>query len=251
MHRKKPFIQNRPSQKKIDRAEHEQCYRVAKKLLRHFDLDPNLIDVFTKNQKLRLLHHFYKTPFVKPLKEKTVPRQYIRNISNTVIQFMKENYWGDPENKLSYMELATFGLSFLSNIEQVYREDGFTPDTMQYDAAAKICAKFDRDEVLNTAFNDVQYEIWYLTRSYSRVNYRMYGFEMGCEEFPRSHGNGSDYKVSFRLTAQESESKNFVIHNIVRKAYRMFETSDGLYFPKPMQLALYQNRDEKSDITLT
>jgi hypothetical protein len=181
------------------------------------------------------LHHFYRTPFVKPFKEKTVPRHYIRNISTTVIRYMKENFWGDPENKLTYMELATFGLSFLSNIEQVHEENGFIPGTIQYDAAAQICAKFNRDEVLNTAFKDVQYEIWYLTRSYSRVNYRMYGFELCCEEFPRSYAKGSDFKVSFRLTARESESKNFLIKNIFRKAYRMFETSDGLYFPKPMQ----------------
>jgi hypothetical protein len=148
---------------------------------------------------------------------------------------MKENFWGDPENKLTYMELATYGLSFLSNIEQLHRESSFVPGTMQYGAAARICEKFDRDEVLNTAFKEVQYEIWYLTRCYSRVNFRMYGFELGCEEFPRSHAGGSDFKLSFRLTARESEAKNFVIKNIVRKTYRMFEMSDGLYCPKPMQ----------------
>ncbi|MDR0698020.1 MAG: hypothetical protein LBG28_02195, partial [Tannerella sp.] len=71
-------------------------------MLRHYELEPELIDVFTKKQKEVLLKLCYDQPDVKAKKERTVPRQYVRNINNDTYQFMKTHYWGKPENQLTY-----------------------------------------------------------------------------------------------------------------------------------------------------
>ena len=240
MAKKKQFRQGKSvSKKHISNSEKEQCYLVSKKILRHFELSPDLIDVFSKKQKERLLNKCYETPYIKPVKERTVPRQYVRNISSTVFQFLKTNFWGNPENRITYMELATYGLSFLSNIEYLFRENMYAEGTPQLEAARQICGKFNRDEVLNTAFKDVLDEVWHLTRSYSRVNFRMYGFEFNCDKIPKECGCCYTMKLAIRLTAQESESKVFAFNNIERKAFRMLDTADGLYLPKPAYI--FQN----------
>jgi len=74
--------------------EMQQVYLVAKKLMLHFELDPKLLDVFTKKQKEKLYHIYYITPIIKSQKERTVPRQYIRNINNDAYQFIKTTYYG-------------------------------------------------------------------------------------------------------------------------------------------------------------
>lgn len=234
---KKKTRQNTPVKKKSSlRSELEQGYLVAKKILRHFDLAPELIDVFTKKQRERLLHKFYVSPQIKTAKERTVPRQYVKNINTATFQFMKTHFWGNPDNELSYLELATYGLSFLSTIEQHYRNDMYAEGTPQQDVARQLCEKFDRDDVLNTAFKDVMYEVWYMTRSYSRVTYRMYGFELDCDKLPLACGCCFNYRVTIRLTAQECETKDFTYNNITRKAFRLFDTADGLYLPRPVQI---------------
>jgi hypothetical protein len=212
----------------------EQGYIVSKKILCHFELEPELIDVFTKKQKEHLFHKFYETPSIKPAREKTVPRQYIRNINTAIFQFMKSKFWGNPENRLSYMDLATYGLSFLSSIEYDFQNNLYAADTPQYEATRRICEKFDRDEVMNTAFKEVLDEVWYLTRSYSRFNYRMYGFSFDCDR--KQMGYGFHYRLSIKLTAQECEMKAFNHNNVYRKAFRMFNTDNGLYLPRPVRI---------------
>jgi hypothetical protein len=229
--------------KKIPKEESAQCYLVAKKLLRHFELDPKLLDVFTKNQKERLYRIYYVTPVIKPQKERTVPRQYTRNINNDAYQYMKTNFWGKPENQLTFFELATSGLSFLSTIQDMFKENCvFTAGTPQFEAAKLIAEKFDRDELMNIAFDDVSDHIFYITRGYSRVNFRMYGHTLDCEKMPSKRcncGHCFEYRISFLITVQECETKFFSFNNIYRKTYRMFRPDDGRYVSKP--LTIFQN----------
>jgi len=237
MAKKKRFQPIKQSSHKVSnkklRAQYEQCYIVAKKILRHFELKPELIDVFTKRHKERLLHVFYVTPVVKPDKEKTVPRQYIRNINTATYQYLKNNYWGNPENNITLTELATYGLSFLSNIEQAFEEKIFDENSPQFEAARTICEKFNRDEVLNTEFSGLITDIYYLTSGYSKVNFRMYGFSFDCEKITKSCGCCHDYRFAVRITAKNSEEKIFIHNDIKRKAFRMYQTDIGNYLPEP------------------
>ena len=75
-----PFKTNLPRTKTVSQAELNRSCNVAKKVLRFLELEPNIIDVFTKKQKSYFLHNFYEPPIVKPDKPNTVPRQYVKNI---------------------------------------------------------------------------------------------------------------------------------------------------------------------------
>ena len=231
--------------------EMQQTYLVAKKLLYHFELDPKLLDVFTKRQKERLYHIYYLTPIIKPEKERTVPRQYVRNINNDAYNFIKTTFWGRPEAKITFFEFYTAGLSFLSSIQGMFKEDNlFESGTPQYESASRICEKFDRDELLNKSCNKVSTYIFYLTRGYSRVNFRMYGHTMDCDKILSKRcncGHCFEYRISYRITVQESETKYFSFNNIYRKTFRLFEPADGLYLPKPLtlhQTAIFPNEKE-------
>lgn len=195
-----------------------------------------MIDVFTKKQKELLFLKLYDNPSIRPARERTVPRQYVVIIKYSVYQFMKTHFWGDPENNLSYMELATYGLSFLFNIGQLFQNNFYADDTPQWDAAKRICEKFDLEEVLNTEFKAVLDHVWYMTRIYSRVNYRMYGFHFDYDQIPLSFAGCFKYRLAIRLTAQDCETKAFSHNNVFRKAFRMFDTADGLYLPCPVKI---------------
>jgi len=229
--------------KKTSQQEMLQCYLVAKKMLCHFELDTNLLDIFTKRQKERLYHIYDITPIIKPQKERTVPRQYIRNINNDAYNFIKTNFWGNPEYKISFFEFYTAGLSFLSSIQGMFKEENlFEPGTPQFEAARSICEKFDRDDLLNKTSKEVFDHIFHLTRRYSRVTYRMYGHTMDCDKIPDKRcncGRCFEYRISYRITVQECETKYFSLNDISRKTFRMFRPSDGLYIPKP--LTIFQN----------
>jgi len=227
-------IQIRPNRKMpkkyISRTEQEQCYVVAKKVLRHFELDPELIDVFTKKQKERLLKVWNESPIVKPEKERTVPRQYLRNIQAEMHKFMKNNFWGNPENQLTYSELAIYGMSFLLNLSNMYIRDAvFVSGTPQEETAKLICGKFNMDDIYYKGFKEVLNEIWYMIRCYSRVNFRMYGFIYTFDNI-RVLG-GLNVKMKILVTAHESESKKFIYNNVERKAFRLLITDAGIYKP--------------------
>jgi hypothetical protein len=235
-----PQSENTAKKKKSSAQEMLQCFIVAKKLLLNFELDPKLLDVFTKKQKENLYHIYYLTPIIKPKKEHTVPSQLIKNINNDAYHFIKTNFWGNPDCEITFFELYTAGLSFLSTIQGMFKEDNlFLPGTPQWEAASRICEKFDRDELLNESIKEVSDHIFYLTRRYSRVNYRMYGHTVDCDKLPDKKcncGNCFEYRISFRITVQECEIKEFSFNNIYRKTYRMFCPADGLYSPKPLTI---------------
>ncbi len=218
------------SKKNKSRTEQEHCYPIAKKVLRCFGLEPELIDRFTKKQKQYLLANWCNPPIVKPEKEHTVPRQYIRNIHAEMYQLMKTNFWGNPENQLTYMELATYGFSFLMNISNMYHRDQRLSGTPQEEIARQICEKFDKDDIFYNAFDDVLHNIWYRTRCYSKINYRFYGFKHICENVTLADGSIT-MRMTILLTAKGCEVKKFIHNNIERKAYRMLITANGNYKP--------------------
>ena len=183
------------------------------------------MDVFTKRQKENLFLVCYESPIVKPDKENTVPRRYIKTIHADLYQYMKTHFWGNPENQITYMELAIYGFSFLFNVSYMNNNNKFTPGTPQEEAARRIGEKFDRYEIYETAFKDVLQHIWFRTRSYSKVNFRFYGFKYNWENVPGS----IDLKITIRITAQDSETKKFTINNVERKAFRILVPANGIY----------------------
>ena len=229
--KKRPQIKIAPTKKNISHTQQEHCYLAAKKILRHFELEPELVDVFSKNQKQRLFKNYFEPPIVKPDMPKTMPRQYVKNFHAEMYQFMKNNYFGNPENQLTYMELAVHGLNFLLNLSNMHVRDGvFITGTIQEEAAKHICEKYQiEDFFYKIAFKEVLEHIWGMTRKYSKVNFRFYGFKLDYDHIPQPCGCCINMKMTIRLTAQNSESKKFIYNKIERIAYRMFAPAVGIY----------------------
>ena len=226
-----------PPRKSDLRAQYEQCYSVAKKIMLHFELKPELIDVFTKKQRQILLMLCYDPPLIKAKKDRTVPRQYVRNISNDTYQFMKTHFWGKPEHGVTYMELATYGFSFLGNLHDYLEKESFAAGTPQEEAATLIIEKLGNHVFFERAMEEVLDQIWYMTRGYSRVSYRMYGFEFEVDRTEKPRGFCYFNRLLILITAQESETKIFTFNRIERMAYRLFMTSDALHKPSPATIS--------------
>jgi hypothetical protein len=229
-----PHKTNLPRTKTVSQAELNRSYNVARKVLRFLELDPNLIDVFTKKQKSYLLHNFYEPPTVKADKPNTVPRQYVRNIYDELYEFLKTTPFGDPDIKLTYIEFLTYGLNFLSVISAMHLEGHkFESGSPQAAAADQICAKYDIDELRDKVSIQAIFQILYLhTRGYSRINFRCYGFTADYEQFTQTLTDLTYLKLTIRLTAHDCEAKKFTYNNIERKAFKMVIPAIGAQMPE-------------------
>jgi len=73
---------------------------------------------------------------------------------------------------------------------------------------------------------------------------------MDCDKIPDKRcncGHCFEYRISYRITVQECETKYFSLNDISRKTFRMFRPADGLYMPKPLtifQNIVYPNENE-------
>jgi len=230
MSKKKRQIKVAMPKKDISHTQLERSYAVAKKVLRHFELDPDLLDRFSKKQRQILLKSIFDTPSIKPEKENTIPRQYVAKIRTEAFQYMKTQYFGNPKNQLTYLELATCGLGFIMTVfGQIER--GLFTGTPQEAIIRQMEEKFKEVELFKDGFNNVLEEIRLLTKSYSQVNFRLYGFSYGWEIGNSKILGTASLQMKVRLTVQNCESKMFTHKNIERKAYRLILTANGIFEP--------------------
>ena len=235
MKKKKQFRRDVHQSSKNSRLQQERCYLITKKMLRHFELDPALVDVFTKKQKERLFRVFFEPPIVKPDKEKTVPRQYVKLIHAEMYQFMKTTFYGNPENQLTYIDFAIYGMSFLLNLSNEYKKfKKFLPGTPQGEAANEILENANFDDLFHNGFSEVFDEVWHLTKSLSRVNFRFYGFKFKHEPIKLTCGCCTALKMTIRLTAKDSVSKKFTYNNIERRAFQLYFAHAGILNQTPI-----------------
>ena len=227
------------TKKGVSRAERDYGYIAAKKMLRHFDLDPTILDIFTKRHRQMLFSMAFEMPTVKAEREKTVPRQFIKTIHSEMFTYMKTNYWGDPENKFSFMELATYGMAFQTML-RICVEDGiFAGD--QYDTAKLIVDKFSTEECfIDDGFKNVYSFLYMLTRGISQFNFRMYGFNYKWEDTSYNKTGFTNFKLRIYITAHDCETKMITHNNIKRKAFRLILT-DYCQF-KPIRLFIPKNK---------
>ena len=213
--------------KPVSRAQRERCYSVAKKLLRFFGFKPELIDVFSKKQKQLLFDNIFDFPVVRAEKAKTIPRRFLDEIREALISFMKNEYIGNPENKLTYMEFVTYGLGFVMEFRYHNRHNRFAATPQQVEAAKQIQEKVTNIEELFTEkiFAPVFAYLLFLTKSISQVNFRLYGYKFTWESV------GFGFRIKVELTSQNCESKMFTHNGVKRKAFRLMIAEDGLSKP--------------------
>jgi hypothetical protein len=212
------------------KAQLDRCYQAAKKVLRHFDLEPELVDMLTKKQRQHLFIPF-ELPGLKVEKGHSVPRQYVEKIKEELFEFMKTQHFGKPENQLSYMELAVYGMGFYTLLRYYAERDFFKGSPIE-EEAKRIGKIFEVADLFQHGFGGVREHLRFLTRSYSQVNFRLYGFTYKWDLVPlKVRDTQYPMKMKITLTAQDCEARMFVHKEVPRKAFRLILTANGLYDP--------------------
>ena len=227
--KKRKNIQVAKPPKEISRTQQERCYLTAKKMLQLFGLDPNLLEVFTKKQKQSLFGIIFEFPSVKAEKENTVPRRFVNKIREEMLQFMKTHYFGNPEHGVTYMDFTIYGYAFYNLLSNLLDENKFA-GTSQEETAKLICETIENSELYtNEGFSDLQNFLIHQTRSYSQVNFRLYGFNISWEPVhTKMTVDGlTTIQMRIQITVQNCETKMFEYKNIERKAFRLIYTADG------------------------
>jgi hypothetical protein len=223
--KRKKIKVNQPP-KEVSRKQQERSYIIAKRMLPLFDLEPALLDVFTKKQKQLLCGLAFDYPSVKAEKEKTVPGRFVKKIREEMIRFMRTNYYGSSEHGITHMDFTMYGYAFYTMLHTHIDKGTFT-GTPQEETAKLICGKIEESELIN--YSALKEHLMYQTRSISRVNFRVYGFNYDWEE-SRTKVTADGYitmQMKIRLTVQDCETKMFNYKNIERKAFRLIYTADG------------------------
>ena len=227
----KPVKTNLPRKLMVSKTELNRSWNVVKKVLRFLELEPNIIDVFTKKQKTLLLHNIYEPPVVKPDKPNTVPRQYVKNIHEVLYRFLRTTPFGDPDINLTYMEFITYGMNFLTNLKAFHiKGRKFGTDTPQAVVADQICAKHNLDELSKESILGMVQVLFFQTRGYSKINFRCYGFTVEYDHNIQ-YISYSYIKLIIRLTAHDTETKQFTYNNVKRKAFKLIIPAIGLDIP--------------------
>jgi len=187
------------------------------------------LDVFSKKQKQLLFGLIFEFPSVKAEKENTVPRRFADKIREDMLQFMKTNYFGNSEYGITYMDFTIYGYAFYTLLS-THVENGTFTGTPQEETAKKICDAIETSELYNNEGYFALYNyLKYQTRSYSQVNFRLYGFNLTWEEMRTkiTVDGFTTMQMRIQLTVQNCETKMFKYNDIDRKAFRMIYTADG------------------------
>ena len=227
--KKRKNIKIAKSPKEMSRTKQERSYIMVKKMMPIFDLEPDIFDIFTKRQKQLLFGLIFEFPSVKNEKENTIPRLYLNKIRDDMLYFMKTSYFGNPECGFTYMDFTIYGYAFYILLS-TFLEKGTFNGTPQEEIAKRICDTIENSELFNKeGYYALHKYLLYQTRSYSQVNYRLYGFTLAWDEAraKMTVDSFTTMQMKIQLTVQDCETKMFRYNNIDRKAFRMIYTADG------------------------
>jgi hypothetical protein len=206
---------------KMSNSQLEQRSAVARRIMQHLGFEAKQLDVFTKKQKNSLLQLVLDTPSVKAEKDRTVPRQYVKQLRETLHHVMKNDFYDKSEHKLTYYDMATVGIPFCLNLREMHEKGKFS-EAPQRELAEQLYAKIlelDFDSLTN--FMWVFYQMHLETGAMSQPNYRLYGFYFRWEGLENSSSLYGHHRLIIYITALESLHKHFEHNGTRRIAYRM------------------------------
>jgi hypothetical protein len=215
--KKKPQKQSTDVRKRMTNKRYiDKAYVAMKKVLRAYGLDPEMLDRLSKHQRSLLMLFETEPPKFRVVEGNRFPRQLVNMINTSVQQYMRNNYYGDESIGLTYLELATFGVSLYMQIMSVNDEAdrSFPPEQMAIVDA--IVEKFTEKPVAK-ALSAVGEQIRKNIQMVSKVNFRIYGHSW---KIPSEYGYGYMKSTVF-LSSEECESLYFTYKNQRHKAFRI------------------------------
>jgi len=214
-------------QRSASRTQQERCYAVAKKLFGTFDLNPALLDVFSKKQKQYLFEIIWDSPVVRAEKVKTIPRRFLDEIRDKLVTYMNIKKFGKQENALTLTELVTYGLGFMMSFSMYQNKEWVGATPQQIDAAQQISKKIPKIEYFFVGIGAIPIAnfMQYLTKCYSQVNFRLYGYKFSWEQA------GLSMRMKIEMTSQYCETKLFTHKGVKRKAFHVVYTEEGFSNP--------------------
>jgi hypothetical protein len=210
----------------------DKAYIAVKKVLRAYGLDPDIFDKFSKAQRSLFINMETESPKFKVAEGHRMPRQLVNLMTTTIQHFLRHNYYGDRSNNLTYLELATFGVTLYLQIMFINDVRSFPPEQMKI--VDMIAEKFTEYPITH-ALEAVGTQIRKTVQGVSKVNFRIYGFDW---KVPSEYGTGF-FKSTVFLHSEESEVMYFQHNNQYHKA---FQVKAGRVNGQPAQGAQIDHR---------
>jgi hypothetical protein len=198
----------------LNRAFIDKAYTAIKKILRAYGLDPDIFDRFSKSQRNTFILCETQSPKFSVAEGYHVPHQLVALLNRSTHHFLRNNYYGDRSINLSYLELATFGVTLYCQILAVQNNNGFPPEQMKL--VNDIAEKFAELPIYN-ALEDIGGHLRKSVQMISKVNFRIYGYRWDIT----SAAGDVCIKSAVSIYSEECESIHFPYKNNYHKAFRV------------------------------
>jgi hypothetical protein len=192
----------------------EKAYSAVRKVLQAYGFDADLLNSFSKQQRRFLCFLKADPPRFKVEEGSLVPRRLVDFASESTHRFMRTHYFGDEKIGLTYLELATYGLAFVTTLLMEYDSQIYPPNQMKIINLLGNC--FD-DGRVNRDLENIGTHIRETMMMLSKVNFRIYGFTW---KIGSDMSEGYLKSVVF-MSSEEPKTIRFTYKDKERTAFRV------------------------------
>jgi hypothetical protein len=215
MHQKKKKKQ--PQQVRRDptsKTAIDHTYKVIRKILQVYGLDPDIFDSFSKPYRRFLCSLRAEPPRFKVEEGHRVPGRLVNFVAESTLQFMRNNYFGDESIGLTYFELATYGTALSTMVTGAHNFVVFRPEHLEIFDRLAECFK---DNHVNSDLGPVSTHIRKTVMMISKVNFRIYGYNWKI----KTNGEKNNITSTVLLSSEEPKTIRFSYKGKERTAFRV------------------------------
>jgi hypothetical protein len=217
MAQKKKKKQSQYANPKGAKTSQDQAYAMVKKVLRAYELDPNVFDSFTKMQRRVLCHALMEPTRFKVEEGHRVPRRLVNFVAESTHRFMRTHYFGDEDVRLSYLEFSTYGLSLAYMVAQLKVTDAHLLSEEQLEALTEVAEVLNLEKMVED-LKSLGKHIRSTILMISKLNFRIYGHHWVIEDSKTSESTVSS---TVFLSSEEPVSIRFKHNGKERVAFRV------------------------------
>jgi hypothetical protein len=192
----------------------DHTYRVIRKILRAYGFDPDMLDSLSKQQRRLLCYLKAEPPRFKVEEGNRVPGRLVNFVAESTHRFMRNNYFGDESLGLTYLDLATYGMSFSMVVTSARELAIFRPE--QLELFDRLAESF-KDMRVNDDLRPISTHIRKTVMMISKVNFRIYGYNWKIELPEGKHHITS----TVFLSSEEPKTIRFSYNEKERTAFRV------------------------------